>query len=143
MNATENKRVAVEVSLLPALCLVLVSSAIILWQKNAIGNDPLVSKEWMTPENEHSPDAMTFKALEDSINTAENPVQSLDLQQGLFSSELRVVAIGSAYPIPYEAEICPFSNISQPAMNQLTPRTACPKIAIVRITKSAQRQAWR
>ncbi len=40
-------------------------------------------------------------------------------EQTLFSSKLRVMAIGSAYPIPYEAEVCPFSNVPQPKLNQL------------------------
>ncbi|MDZ8117963.1 Amuc_1099 family pilus-like system protein [Pontiella agarivorans] len=37
----------------------------------------------------------------------------------LFTGSLRVVAVGSAYPIPYEAKVCPFSNIPQPGLDQL------------------------
>jgi hypothetical protein len=40
-------------------------------------------------------------------------------QQSCFSSEWRVAAIGSAYPIRYEAIVCPFSGIPQPALNQM------------------------
>lgn len=37
----------------------------------------------------------------------------------LFASELRVVAMGSEYPIPYDAQVCPFSGIPQPSLAQM------------------------
>lgn len=42
-----------------------------------------------------------------------------DDDRRLFASELRVAAIGSAYPIPYAAEICPYTQTPQPTMDQL------------------------
>jgi hypothetical protein len=63
--------------------------------------------------------SLDIQTLEKVSRLASNPLQSDPGLHGMFVSELRVVAIGSAYPIPYEAEICPFSNIPQPAMNQL------------------------
>ncbi|MCF7818515.1 MAG: hypothetical protein K9M54_11605 [Kiritimatiellales bacterium] len=63
--------------------------------------------------------AMDFQELEaDRVALAE-PGHAGDGGTGLFASELRVVAIGSAYPIPYDAVVCPFSGTPQPAMNQL------------------------
>jgi hypothetical protein len=50
----------------------------------------------------------------------ESELEAFDrIERRLFSGELRVVAIGSAFPIPYDAEICPFSSFPQPAFNQL------------------------
>ncbi len=73
-----------------------------------------------------------YPYTKDVINVApqnfqglENLMKSIGLapafkdRGNLLVSELRVVAIGSAYPIPYEAEVCPFTQISQPSMNQL------------------------
>lgn len=37
----------------------------------------------------------------------------------LFSSEPRVAAIGSGYPIPFSAESCPFTGFRQPRLDQL------------------------
>lgn len=37
----------------------------------------------------------------------------------LLSSGLRVVAVGSGYPIPFDAVVCPFSGHVQPAFNRL------------------------
>lgn len=48
-----------------------------------------------------------------------SPVASEPEMRGLMVGEFRVVAIGSAYPIPYEAEICPFSDFPQPTLDQL------------------------
>jgi hypothetical protein len=53
-----------------------------------------------------------------SKEVTEPSISSPELHD-LMVGELRVIAIGSAYPIPYDAEVCPFSNIEQPAMNQL------------------------
>ncbi|MDF7823214.1 hypothetical protein P4B35_04265 [Pontiellaceae bacterium B12227] len=62
---------------------------------------------------------LDIQALEHISRLAVAPVQSEPASEGLLVSPLRVVAIGSAYPIPYEAEVCPFSDVPQPAMNQL------------------------
>ncbi|MDF7808385.1 hypothetical protein P4E94_13100 [Pontiellaceae bacterium B12219] len=70
-----------------------------------------------TAANEAEP--MNFQRLENLSKQAADPVVSNPDLHDLLVGELRVIAIGSAYPIPYEAEVCPFSNIEQPAMNQL------------------------
>ena len=62
---------------------------------------------------------LDIEALEDSIQRATDPLQSGSAERHLLVGEFRVIGIGSAYPIPYEAEICPFSGIPQPTMNQL------------------------
>jgi hypothetical protein len=62
---------------------------------------------------------MSFQRLENLSQQAAEPVISNPELHDLMVGELRVIAIGSAYPIPYDAEVCPFSNIGQPAMNQL------------------------
>lgn len=46
------------------------------------------------------------------------PVPDAEKVSPLFSSELRVIAIGSAYPIPYDAKVCPYTEIVQPSMDQ-------------------------
>lgn len=58
-------------------------------------------------------DAMTFKSSRATLGELEG------VSHPVFSSELRVSAIGSAYPIPFAAEVCPFSGIPQPGMRQL------------------------
>ncbi|MDF7798063.1 hypothetical protein P4C99_01210 [Pontiellaceae bacterium B1224] len=63
--------------------------------------------------------ALVFPALENSVRSARGPKREDSEKRGLMVGEFRVVAIGSAYPIPYEAEICPFSGIPQPTLNQL------------------------
>jgi hypothetical protein len=62
---------------------------------------------------------LNARAVEEVARLAASPFESSSEHQNLFVGELRVIAIGSAYPIPYEAEVCPFSAIPQPAMNQL------------------------
>ena len=62
---------------------------------------------------------LDVQALENITKLAVDPVQAGPDSEGLLVSALRVVAIGSAYPIPYEAEVCPFSDHPQPSMNQL------------------------
>lgn len=54
-----------------------------------------------------------------AVATSESVSNLTTKAHRLFSSEVRVVAIGSAYPIPYDAEICPYSSIPQPRLNQL------------------------
>ncbi len=59
-----------------------------------------------------------FQSLENAMKAAGSR-RAAGEGRHLLVSELRVAAIGSAYPIPYEAEVCPFSGIPQPSMNQL------------------------
>jgi hypothetical protein len=106
------------VSLLTFTC-ALVFSGVLIVQKIEEGKNRVRLQKWMKPENKQIADAMMFTRLKSAIQSIETPIQSVKLDQALFASELRVVAIGSAYPIPYDAEICPFSQTPQPATNQL------------------------
>jgi len=62
--------------------------------------------------------AVDLQAFRPEADRTGHPASAAE-RSALFSSELRVVAIGSAYPIPYAAEVCPFTQIPQPSMNQL------------------------
>lgn len=79
----------------------------------------LSARNWMEPGAVRAVPAPDLQEVGADCSALQTPVQSGDKGMGLFSSELRVVAIGSAYPIPYGAEVCPFSGIPQPAMDQL------------------------
>ena len=119
MKAPGKKHIGVEVGLLLGLLIALIVSGVITTRNITVRNERLNTGSWMFSENERGVEPINLTSLEGAVKTVGNPVQSSNALRGLFVSELRVVAIGSAYPIPYEAEVCPFSTIPQPEMNQL------------------------
>ena len=119
MKAPLKGRFGILLAVLACLLVCLVVSCILVVRMVAASQRHLDSNAWKTPAHERKAGALDFDPLEKALAKAGKPVQAGASQRGLFCSELRVVAIGSAYPIPYEAEICPFSGIPQPSMNQL------------------------
>ncbi len=80
-------------------------------KRERVGADPPMGSAPVAP--------LDIQRLEKMLKLAVDPVQSGSDSEGLLVGALRVIAIGSAYPIPYDAEVCPFSDLPQPAMNQL------------------------
>lgn len=119
MTAPVQKRLGSGEALLVALVLALAASAAAVWYLVSAGRTshaPCPGMSDASPRMAREPDLAALARL---AHEAENPALSAEAGRGLLASELRVVAIGSAYPIPYAAETCPFSGIPQPAMNQL------------------------
>ncbi|WP_372807816.1 Amuc_1099 family pilus-like system protein [Pontiella sp.] len=106
---------AVLVGLLAGLAL----SVVLVARQVAAGNARIAAGVRLSPQQRRGAAAPDVSRLEAATAAMEQPHRSAEADRGLLVSELRVVAMGSAYPIPYEAEVCPFSNIPQPAMNQL------------------------
>ena len=57
---------------------------------------------------------LDIRALESSIERATDPLQSDSAERNLLVGEFRVIAIGSAYPIPYEADYSAFMYFNLP-----------------------------
>lgn len=103
MNASQQKKRNID-WLLPAVLLVVLLLSCAAAFTQDIAEAPAVA--------EREAVLVKFQPLEvDKI--------ALNGGQELFTGSLRVVAVGSAYPVPYEAEVCPFSGIPQPGLNQL------------------------
>lgn len=62
---------------------------------------------------------MGFQSFDELLGMISRPGHFAENLSGLLIGELRVVAIGSAYPIPYDAAVCPFTGVPQPEMNQM------------------------
>lgn len=119
MKTSRKAFLGIEGMVLLCLLIALVVSLVAVGRQVVSGKARLAARAWASPSRERPAEALDFGALERAVAATERPVQSDASHLGLLVSELRVVAIGSAYPIPYEAEVCPYSNIPQPAMNQL------------------------
>ena len=85
----------------------------------------LMYASWKAPQRDAggtaglAAEVMDFQALQPLPDSTGSTAPGKAGSRNLFVGELRVVAIGSAYPIPYDAATCPFSGIPQPEMNQL------------------------
>jgi cell division protein FtsL len=119
MKKTMNTFLGVEGGILVALLLGLVASTAVLVHQSTQRRQLLASREWLQAGQINVTTERNFQMLEAATAAAEHPVQAADAGMGLLVGELRVAAIGSAYPIPYDAEVCPFTGTPQPAMNQL------------------------
>ena len=120
MKKPDRFPLGIEGGALVLLLIVFAASGAIVGKSISAGSRRLASRQWMRPARELPPKISDFQSLEVALETvSRQPVHLTDQPRALFVSELRVVAIGSAYPISYEAEVCPFSDIPQPAMNQL------------------------
>ena len=115
MKARGKQKRRLEIGVLLGLLLALILSSVVIFQKISSKEARITARGWLVSERQHPTQRLDSRGFENlgKTNSPEEPPEHL------FSSALRVAAIGSAYPIPYEAEICPFSNIPQPAMNQL------------------------
>lgn len=89
------------------------------WQQVAVRLDVFDQGEWMQPGRTRAVEAVDLSLVADAIDAVRSPVQSGNEYESVFSSALRVVAIGSGYPIPFDAEVCTFTGNPQPALNQL------------------------
>jgi hypothetical protein len=105
--------------ILSTAVLALVVSAVIIGLQLADGGKRMAGQVWLSNGGDTPVVEKDFAALAQLRDELLNPLLHKTAGNVLFSSELRVAAIGSAYPIPYDAEVCPFSEIPQPSMNQL------------------------
>ncbi|VGO21587.1 Amuc_1099 family pilus-like system protein [Pontiella sulfatireligans] len=105
--------------LLSLLLAGLAVSVVLAVRQVSASRNRLSARAWALPAQERPPPVLDFEALAASVQAAEHPFQTAPDGRGLLASEVRVAAVGSAYPIPYEAEVCPYSKIPQPSMNQL------------------------
>jgi len=119
MSAPGKYKMGAEVAVCLLMALALVGSVCLFLQRVVAGNQRLAVQAWMHPNVEHGVQPENLEGINAAINTVKHPLQASDAVYGIFTSELRVAAIGSAYPIPYDAEVCPYSDIPQPALNQL------------------------
>ncbi len=113
MTVPGSTSTAFEKVLLTALGAVLAGSVILLFAGHQPRPQAAAAFEQITVEPADT------AALEQALRLAGRGAGPAAVEHDLFVGELRVVAIGSAYPIPYEAEICPFSGLPQPSMDQL------------------------
>lgn len=79
----------------------------------------LKAERWLVPEQKLPVEGLRHGVIQDAVSRLEHPAQSTHRKEYVLSSEPRVVAVGSAYPIPFDAAVCPFSGIEQPRMDQL------------------------
>ena len=119
MKPTRSFRPGVEAAVLAALLVALAASSVMVVKNVSRHRRALAHQAWMEAPHKKEARPLDLQTLERTIAAAERPVQAAEAGLGLLVSELRVAAVGSAYPIPYEAEICPYSGVPQPAMNQL------------------------
>jgi hypothetical protein len=119
MKTPRKRSVGAVGAVLACLLVGLAVSAFLASRMVSVSQMHLDSKDWKTPTRQRAAGPLDFQSLEHALAKAAHPVQAGRERHGLLTSELRVVAIGSAYPIPYEAEVCPFSGVPQPSMNQL------------------------
>jgi hypothetical protein len=119
MKTRAKSRFGIEWMVVGLLSLGLVASVVTVAGRIAKGSQRAQDSGWLEPTQQAPAVPIDLQSLEHAQHVAEEPVQLRASEQGMLVSELRVVAIGSAYPIPYEAEVCPFSDIPQPTMDQL------------------------
>jgi hypothetical protein len=119
MKPLRTTKPGLEAVVLLGLLAGLVLSLVLVARQAAAGNVRMAAGVQLQPQHRRAAEAPDVSRLEAAAAAMEQPRQSAEEDRGLLVSELRVVAIGSAYPIPYEAEVCPFTDIPQPAMNQL------------------------
>ncbi|QBG48717.1 hypothetical protein EGM51_15385 [Verrucomicrobia bacterium S94] len=103
MNTPQRKKRNIDLLLLVVLLVVLLLSCIFAFRQGPVEIPEVVERE-----------AVLLKFKSPEIREA-----VMDGVRDLFTGPLRVVAVGSAYPIPYEAAICPFSGFPQPGLDQL------------------------
>jgi hypothetical protein len=115
----EIKAIRVESLALMLILLAAMGSGFFLFQQSFQQRSLLKEQAWLQPERTHHSRAQDYQAIETATRLAEAAIRTEYTGSGLFVGELRVIAIGSHYPIPYAAEVCPFTGAPQPAMNQL------------------------
>ncbi len=118
MKSRQYLRIGIEIPAFVALLCALGISGMLSVRNVSERNKRVAMQSWISAERTDVARSLQFEAVVPS-HRAQEALQSMASDQTLFSGELRVAAIGSAYPIPYAAEVCPFTNIPQPAMNQL------------------------
>lgn len=78
-------------------------------------NKRLDKAEWKKrPENINMAKQVNQEYFSAKVKDFTNKIESANVGARLFSSEKRVKAIGSAYPIPYQALKCTFTGAKQP-----------------------------
>ncbi len=107
----------VEVVVFILLVCILGISCLLVFQHINAQRDCLVARQWIVTENMNPP-AENLPPNRDIYYQGQKG-SPIPADNSFFTGELRVAAIGSAFPIPYAATVCPYSKIPQPAMNQL------------------------
>ncbi len=119
MKGSRKTRMGLEEVVVLCAAISLIASAVVVSALVVRGSARIGVRDWLKPVHEARPEIVDMQTRRPASDALDAPLIAQEEMQGLFSSELRVVAIGSAYPIAFEAEVCPFSGIPQPALNQL------------------------
>ncbi len=119
MNGERRKYMVPELAVLALLAAGMAFSMFGLWNQGRATRLRIAELGRLAGEGPHAAEPVDLRTLEaaiEQVGAGGAPPAGL---RGLFTSELRVVAVGSAYPIPFEAETCPYTGMPQPALNQL------------------------
>ena len=119
MKPQSIKRCGIETGVLAGLVLAIMLSVLIGMRALSVTRGTLDDAGRLDAVAPQYVSAIEFRSLDAVLKNLTRPVRYSNDLSGLLIGELRVAAIGSAYPIPYDAEICPYTSIPQPAMNQL------------------------
>jgi hypothetical protein len=115
----DRKAFGIEKLILAAVLLALVASAMVLYLKIQDRSAKVAAKGWMDPGTVQMARRLKQDTILNAIAELERPAQSDKRKHYVLSSEPRVIAVGSVYPIPFEATVCPFTGLQQPSMDQL------------------------
>jgi len=117
-NGRGGKALGIEKLILLIILLTLAVSAGYIYFRIKEQTARVVARKWMDPGKVNRMCTLENKSLLHAVDSLTWSVQAGGRKKYVFSSEPRVIAVGSLYPIPFEAEICPFSGIKQPGMGQ-------------------------
>ena len=111
--------IKIEGIVLATLVLGFVGGSIFFTRHVAAKREALVVRAWMHVGDRHVVSPTDERQLMAATAAVELDGQLEPSASNLFSSEVRVIAVGSGFPIPYDATVCPFSGTPQPRDDQL------------------------
>jgi hypothetical protein len=105
--------------LLPVVVAGLAGSVVFTLMLQAKNRDRIDGEAWVKPEGpvKHAK-PIDLGELERLIGWARAPRLVPQIERVLFTSEKRVWAVGSYLPIPYTADVCTFSGVAQPPIEE-------------------------
>lgn len=111
--------IKIEGIVLAALVLGFSAGSIFFARHVTAKREALVVRAWMHMGDRHAVSSVDEHKLMAATASVElgSPLETS--ASNLFSSEVRVIAVGSGFPISYDATVCPFSGILQPRDDQL------------------------
>ncbi|MCF7848525.1 MAG: hypothetical protein K9M45_06715 [Kiritimatiellales bacterium] len=115
----DHKAFGIEKLVLAVILLVLAVSAVFVYLQIKERGAKVSATGWLNPGEVNTAKKLKQDSILNAIAILDRPVQAGKGMNHVLSSEPRVVAVGSAYPIPFEATVCPFSGIEQPSMDLL------------------------